>query len=93
MPCNPLFSKDGKAVGFVCGPKTKARRCKVAGCRSWATKLCDWPVDDRRTCDLDLCVDHATKVGPDKDYCPRHATDDKIMNDLRARRAVRRLFE
>lgn len=44
----------------------------LSRCLAMATILCDFPVDGT-TCDMPLCADHATEVGLDRHYCPRHA--------------------
>lgn len=44
---------------------------KTVRCCGISTALCDWPVDGK-TCDAPLCPEHATEVGKDRHYCPRH---------------------
>jgi hypothetical protein len=60
-------------------PVPKHCRCALGPglglCMAMAGKLCDYPVGDG-TCDMPVCDDHATSVGPDRDYCPRHAVAD-----------------
>ncbi len=34
--------------------------------------LCDWELEDGRTCDAPLCPDHANEIGPDKHLCGLH---------------------
>lgn len=41
-------------------------------CGALAPFLCDFPAG-KRTCDAPLCAAHATEVGLDRHYCPRHA--------------------
>ena len=46
-------------------------------CYRMSSKLCDAPVGKDLsgkilTCDMPLCKQHATHVGHDLDYCPRH---------------------
>jgi|HubBroStandDraft_2_1064218.scaffolds.fasta_scaffold326251_2 hypothetical protein len=45
-------------------------------CCQMATILCDFDIGgaEGETCDMPLCQDHATEVGPDRHYCPKHAT-------------------
>lgn len=50
-------SSPGKELCFCCGQEM--------------VKICDWPLD-QGNCDRKLCKDHATEVGPDRDYCPEH---------------------
>jgi hypothetical protein len=55
--------------------------------RALSTKLCDFVVSPpeqithKRTCDAPICDKHATKVGPDVDYCPdhKHAAPQKAL--------------
>ncbi len=42
-------------------------------CEAPSTKLCDFPKAGR-TCDASPCVTHARRVGPNRDYCPDHAS-------------------
>lgn len=74
--CIP-FSING-ASGFICGVKTPG--CKW--CRKYGEYFCDFPVNPqstkKKTCDAPMCRDHRTNVGPDKDYCPEHATSAKL---------------
>lgn len=70
MPCTPIPG------GYACSRGRRRKPCKVVGCTSDASKLCDYPVTragKAATCDFDMCARHATKVGPDRDYCPPHA--------------------
>lgn len=41
-------------------------------CCAMSSRQCDAPVGDG-TCDMPLCEEHATRVGPDRDLCPKHA--------------------
>lgn len=66
------------AVVIVCsrGARPSKARCSVPDCPHPATKLCDYPLRGRKagkTCDRKLCEQHATTMGPDRDYCPAHA--------------------
>lgn len=59
-------------------------RCSIEGCIREHTKLCDFPLKGRKagkTCDKKLCDEHATKVGPDRDCCPAHASLTKRDQD------------
>lgn len=47
-------------------------------CGRFANHLCDAPVGETIggktiTCDAAMCEHHRTNVGPDVDYCPKHA--------------------
>jgi hypothetical protein len=48
-------------------------------CCGISTALCDWPVGDK-TCDMPLCLEHATEVGPDRHYCPVHMAKHREAN-------------
>lgn len=50
------------------------RAGKRAHCCGVGLLLCDWPTEDgRSTCSMPMCREHATEVGKDRHYCPRHA--------------------
>ncbi|MEY5100128.1 MAG: hypothetical protein RJA36_2847 [Pseudomonadota bacterium] len=34
--------------------------------------LCDFRLPSGATCDMPLCAEHATQIGPDRHLCPRH---------------------
>lgn len=61
---------------IVCRRGQRAKgKCSIQGCTRPHTKLCDFPLKGRKaghTCDAKLCDEHATHMGPDKDYCPPH---------------------
>lgn len=59
-------------VGFVCGPRERARPCSSCGVRTRAGVLCDAPTQGG-TCDRFCCVKCAVHVGTDSDLCPAHA--------------------
>lgn len=68
MPCIPVPG------GIVCTRGARTAPCSVPGCGRRHTKLCDFPIATRDgTCDAMLCDAHATRVAPNKDYCPPHA--------------------
>lgn len=62
---------DG-TIAMVCGPRRRSAPCQVPRCSATSSKLCDWPTDGKKTCDLKLCAGCATKIGPDRDLCPAH---------------------
>jgi hypothetical protein len=41
-------------------------------CMAISSFLCDWKLEDGRTCDAPLCPDHAHEMGPDKHLCGMH---------------------
>lgn len=64
---------DGKVCGIMCG-SSPTRYCST--CRKRAGYQCDYPVKSKSgTCDRWLCRGCATRVGPDRDYCPAHARE------------------
>ena len=78
MPCRTLRLSGGRRA-IVCGPRIRRplRRCVVCNMpETMATiRLCDHPTSPKRTCDAVVCVEHATHVEPNTDYCPAHAVD------------------
>jgi len=73
MPCETLRDQNGEPIGIVCS--RTLRRCSISGCSAAGTKLCDWVIGPKqRTCDRRICAAHAHHVGPDRDYCPEHAS-------------------
>ena len=72
--------KDGQPPvnAIVCGLRgAKKKKCWVEHCTTPNTKLCDYPVEGKKskTCDRPICDKHATSVGPDRDVCPLHAIE------------------
>lgn len=80
MPCD-TFKFDGGG-GIVCrrGKPDAPRKCGIPDCPDWASKLCDYPAQERKTCDLPLCEAHAHFAGPGRDYCPDH---NKLVRGLK----------
>jgi hypothetical protein len=70
MPILEMKDKDGKVVSsaIVCGRGLKS----CHWCGRLQTKLCDFPLSDKKTCDASMCDEHATHAGKDLDYCPMH---------------------
>jgi hypothetical protein len=76
----PWFNIGGTLVHVKSAKRSLPKcRCELgpgAGlCGAMAPLLCDYPVG-KRTCDAPLCESHATQVGPDRHYCPRHAAGE-----------------
>jgi hypothetical protein len=46
-------------------------------CLAPSSFLCDHKLPNGKTCDAPLCAEHATEVGPDRHYCPRHTSEPK----------------
>jgi hypothetical protein len=63
----------GGGYAIACGP---TQRCK---CGRRATLLCDWKMPNKKsgTCDAPLCAKCTHVPAPDKDLCPKHATEWK----------------
>jgi hypothetical protein len=55
-----------------------------AFCGGESTKLCDYRLEFndqvrlQRTCDAPMCDRCATRVGVNRDYCPRHRAQEKL---------------
>jgi hypothetical protein len=84
MPCSRIKMPDG-GFAIVKHAAARAPRCKFCPTRfRWdgitrpATLLCDAIIGktlggDPITCDSPICVHCAKRVGPDKDFCPKHS--------------------
>jgi hypothetical protein len=76
---------DGTTVHVYYGGKRPDKPKKCAFCERPSTRLCDFivsppqQVTHKRTCDAPMCDEHAQRVGPNKDYCPRHATQKELF--------------
>lgn len=72
-PCETLHLPGG---GLVIASSRGRRRAFCVQCGRDADKLCDFPLTGAakgRTCDRPVCSRCATRVGPNRDYCPAHA--------------------
>ena len=70
----PVVKLDDGTVAIVCTRGAAKAPALCEFCAKIHTKLCDFPVWGK-TCDKRMCDEHATEVGPDKDYCPPHAKE------------------
>jgi hypothetical protein len=68
MICRTVTTSGVTAI--VCGPRPRAKRC--GGCGRPAKLLCDWKLDEGKTCDEPICASCATEVAADKHLCPTH---------------------
>lgn len=66
MPCYVKKTDDGTT--FICGEF--GGHCSI--CADAASILCDFPVGDGKTCDRNLCENHANLIGNDLHYCVDH---------------------
>ena len=70
MGCN-VINRDG-ATMIVCSRGQRNPKCEVCGGYG-ATRLCDYPVSQGKTCDRRMCPNcSARPKGKDEDYCPDH---------------------
>lgn len=70
-PCH--VGKVGDATVILCTRgRRRSRKCCVPGCPRDADRLCDADIG-QRTCDAPICTQHAKRIGPDRDLCPKHA--------------------
>jgi hypothetical protein len=70
MGCARIRTLDRKGYGFMCGPGVHAEPCRDCGVQ--ADYLCDYPVGNGKTCDAQLCGEHAYEVAPGVHYCKGH---------------------
>lgn len=68
MPCRVI--RVNGLTGIVCGGP-RAKKCHY--CAVPSTVLCDHPVGIGKTCDRPCCKTHSECVGPNRDYCLKHA--------------------
>lgn len=81
----PFYKINGMQVhmrGTKLPPACRARvRVGKAGldaafecvlCLAPSSFLCDFPIDNKKSCDMPLCQAHAGQVGPNKNHCPEH---------------------
>jgi hypothetical protein len=74
MVCS-IIKIPGGGVAIV---KHSARTVKCKFCHQRSSRLCDAVIaktlgGEDITCDAPICGNHARVVGPDKDFCPKHA--------------------
>lgn len=73
----PFVTLPGGQVAHVRMSKPRSQRCKVCAHLTAHRFLreCDFKLPNGRTCDLLMCQNCATSIGPDQDLCPQHALD------------------
>jgi len=72
MPCKVIAAGDGGVI-IACSRGQQRQRC---ACGRPADRLCDYPLRGAKagqTCSRPICSRCATRVGPNRDYCPAHA--------------------
>lgn len=77
MPCTPTKLPNGMAA-IVCTRGVRPIRCS---CGRRGNLVCDWPLEDGKTCDKPICKACARHVGPDTDYCPFHRGDPPMTEE------------
>jgi len=72
MPVITIETKNGPVTAIVCSHRRgQYKLCRFCSNRLY-TRLCDFVVARKKTCDAPMCDACATSVGPDLDYCPTH---------------------
>lgn len=69
----PFVNLPNGVVAHLKVARRPRRVCCAQGCSAWSTRLCDYALSAKRTCNAPMCDAHATSVGPDLDHCPAHA--------------------
>lgn len=77
MACYPIYNKDRKPIGHLCGDL--GPHC--ADCGDVAECLCDYPVGHGKTCDRNVCDYHAHEVAPNMHYCGQHYAEWLAFRD------------
>lgn len=65
-----ISGRPGDGPVFMCGSGVEV--VPVCRCGVESSYLCDFPVGNGKTCDMNLCDDCARVVGPDKHLCDIH---------------------
>lgn len=68
MACERLHM--GTDVAMVCGVKARKLLDSCAYCGRGATRQCDGPKSEGKTCDRFICDRCTWSPEPDKDFCP-----------------------
>lgn len=67
---------------ILCSRGRRIPNCGERDCTNRADLLCDFPIGPGKTCDARICNAHAKEVGPDRHFCPRHAVECSIQEEL-----------
>lgn len=70
MICETIKTPGLTAIVCRGGRRKIPPPCRFCGKTS--SKLCDFPVSKKSTCDAPMCDDCATSIGQDSDLCPAH---------------------
>lgn len=70
--CTPVRLDNGE-TGFICFKGRGKARIPLCNCGYMSEFLCDWPMGDGKTCDVNLCRVCALELRPELHYCPAHA--------------------
>lgn len=77
MPCRSYKTKNGMV--HICFGRGQKPPPGCRECGAMSEFLCDFPVGDGKTCDRDLCAEHAHEIGPEQHYCTEHlATSNAV---------------
>lgn len=78
MPCESYRDPETGTTFLIRCSRAPQRLCKF--CRKlYATKLCDAPLANGKTCDAPICPSCATSGGEDIDYCPDHRNQQSLF--------------
>jgi hypothetical protein len=65
-PCVARIERSSIGQAANNSQNNSVRSCAIS------SYLCDWTMDDGRTCDAPLCPEHAHEIGPDRHLCGLH---------------------
>lgn len=65
----PIVDLGNGVTALICGGRQKL--CPFCH-NQYVTKLCDYPLSPRKTCDAGMCNRCATSITHEVDYCPNH---------------------
>lgn len=70
MGCKAYRGEDGRPM-FICGDDDLLHE-PCYRCGFDHQLLCDWPIGEGKTCDIQMCPDHTDQVGDDLHLCQIH---------------------
>lgn len=86
LTCGRLFGsaaalqEAGGTSAMICGGRGLGKppqRCEY--CTRGMVALCDEPIGGGRTCDRRMCAAHRSSVGRNRDRCPDHMRQMKLV--------------